>query len=236
MFLEENCKINICTRTEDACTATSDERIDRLSGEKGEKDAGSPASKQTRVLTTESGGNDDDECHQSAECRVLQVTPEPKKKEKRLQRQSASPVRSLPPVISVTPEPGPVGALSGVISDARSKSQEHLVQKREVPRSRRSMPRDVFTAGPSCQEPGIADSFSQLLSVLRLSGARALHQLVKQVEHKVSADAPEEKVREVELALCALLLVVAALIVIYICMPHTVTHHHHWDFFNPPKG
>ncbi|XP_031777275.1 titin isoform X3 [Nasonia vitripennis] len=98
-------------------------------------------------------------------------------------------------------------------------------------------------------EPSIADMSGQLLRALRHAGTRSLRHFVDSVvsrfaspdeveETGVTSAAgalSEEKVRRIELAMCALLILIAGLIIMCICTPRTVTHHHHWDYFNPPQ-
>lgn len=89
-------------------------------------------------------------------------------------------------------------------------------------------------------EPSIAEMTGQLLRALRQAGTRSLRHFVDSVvsrfETQGEVAGEEEKVRRVELAMCALLILIAGLIIVCICTPRTVTHHHHWDYFNPPKG
>ncbi|XP_014210881.1 serine/arginine repetitive matrix protein 2 isoform X2 [Copidosoma floridanum] len=95
-------------------------------------------------------------------------------------------------------------------------------------------------------EPSVADSAGELLRALRHAGNRSLRHFVDSVVSRFGAGGPDDddddgtaessqKLRRVELALCALLVLVACLIALCVCTPRTVTHHHHWDYFNPPQ-
>ncbi|XP_058805248.1 uncharacterized protein LOC131672200 [Phymastichus coffea] len=101
-------------------------------------------------------------------------------------------------------------------------------------------------------EPSITEMTGQLFRALSQAGSRSLRNFVDSVvsrfadstahPHDAATSAesqqvhiPDEKLRRVELAVCALLILIAGLIVFIICMPRTVTHHHHWDYFNPPQ-
>lgn len=167
-------------------------------------------------------------------------------------RQSASPVRSLPPVISVTPDASPPSPVSPqgapldqpqralLSSNVADVSNVESPLPRPLPKQfvvvpTSQIPREFFSLGDP-EQPGLADSLGQLLGVLRLTGLRATQHFVSFLESRMGRDSSEEKVREVEVAICALLLVIAALILVYVCSPHTITHHHHWDFLNPPQG
>ena len=90
------------------------------------------------------------------------------------------------------------------------------------------------------KEPTVIDMSRQLLRALTLAGTRSLRQFVDCVVSRFGVGEAEElgddeKIRRVELAICALLILVAGLIVVCICSPRNVTYHHHWDYFNPPK-
>ncbi|XP_012287405.1 uncharacterized protein LOC105703525 [Orussus abietinus] len=188
-------------------------------------------------------------------------------------RQTASPVKSMPPVISVTPDRTDTVPSQVVRSEAQpqraviSYSQEAV---EEIGRDTRedsqspvpSVPGQTtqFIAFPSSQipaqffslasptvfggearssriepEPDIVDTTQQLLRALRLAGTRAMRHFVGYVSTRMSSEESREKIREVELALCALLLLVAGLLIVCFGSPRTVTHHHHWDYFNPPQ-
>ncbi|XP_014222834.1 uncharacterized protein LOC106649756 isoform X2 [Trichogramma pretiosum] len=94
-------------------------------------------------------------------------------------------------------------------------------------------------------EPSVAETSRQLLRALGLTGSRALRQFVDSVVSRFNRQQQqddddgfpsEEKVRRVELAICALLVLIAGLILACFCSPrNVVTHHHHWDYFNPPQ-
>lgn len=211
-------------------------------------------------------------------------------------RQTASPVRSLPPVISVTPDtPDPIPGHS-ISRDARpqravisySSNAEHNVPKcaaqpqravishssdtdrlsqtgqREssqspVPSSQSPVPSfplstthfiafpasevppqffslsETPTSQRDAEEPGVIDTTQQLLRALRTAGIKAMRHFVRYLASTLSTDDTVEKVREVELAICALLLFIAGLLIYYFSSTRTVTYYHHWDYFNPPQ-
>lgn len=177
-------------------------------------------------------------------------------------RQTASPVRSLPPVISVTPDtPDSVtsrGTSSeiqpqrAVISYTSFTDQSDRESQRESSHSpscfalegthliafpASQIPSQFFSLAShrTDTEPSITDSTRQLIRVLRLAGLRAMRHFVNYMASMVGNEESREKIREVELTLCALLLLVAGLLIFYFSNPRTITHHHHWDYFNPPK-
>ncbi|XP_061933329.1 uncharacterized protein LOC107999356 isoform X2 [Apis cerana] len=177
-------------------------------------------------------------------------------------RQTASPVRSLPPVISVTPDtPDSVtsrGTSSeiqpqrAVISYTSFTDQSDRESQRESSHSpscfalegthliafpASQIPSQFFSLAShrTDTEPSITDSTRQLIRVLRLAGLRAMRHFVNYMATMVGNEESREKIREVELTLCALLLLVAGLLIFYFSNPRTITHHHHWDYFNPPK-
>lgn len=177
-------------------------------------------------------------------------------------RQTASPVRSLPPVISVTPDtPDSVtsrGTSSeiqpqrAVISYTSFTDQSDRESQRESSHSpscfalegthliafpASQIPSQFFSLAShrTDTEPSITDSTIQLIRVLRLAGLRAMRHFVNYMASMVGNEESREKIREVELTLCALLLLVAGLLIFYFSNPRTITHHHHWDYFNPPK-
>ncbi|KAK0092793.1 hypothetical protein PV326_000569 [Microctonus aethiopoides] len=84
-------------------------------------------------------------------------------------------------------------------------------------------------------EPSILDMTQQLVGALRLAGKRAMQHFINYIVSRVSHDESETKIREVELAICALLLIIVGLIIVCFAGPKTITHHHHWDYFNPPR-
>lgn len=205
-------------------------------------------------------------------------------------RQTASPVRSLPPVISVTPDtpdttPGhgipadarPQRAVISYSSDAQHDVPKHAAQPQRAVISHSSdtgrlpqtgqressespipssfplstthfiafpaseIPAQFFSLSdtPSSQrdaeEPGVIDTTQQLLRALRTAGIKAMRHFVRYLASTLSSDDTVEKVREVELAICALLLFIAGLLIYYFSSTRTVTYYHHWDYFNPPQ-
>ncbi|XP_043514118.1 uncharacterized protein LOC122530845 isoform X1 [Frieseomelitta varia] len=177
-------------------------------------------------------------------------------------RQTASPVRSLPPVISVTPdtpdsvashgstsEIQPQRAVVSYISYADQSDRESQRESSQSPISSFPIGGTHLIAFPASQvpsqflslanprpdtEPSITDSTRQLIRVLRLAGLKAMRHFVGYMSSMIGQES-REKIREVELTLCALLLLVAGLLIFFFSNPRTVTHHHHWDYFNPPK-
>lgn len=180
-------------------------------------------------------------------------------------RQTASPVRSLPPAISVTPDtPDTVkshGIPSNVVQPQRaviSYSSYRELSDRESHRESSISPTPSFPLGgthliafpvsdvpahflslanhrlPSV-EPGVTDSVRQLLRVLRVAVLKWTRRFVDHVSSVVGVDETREKVRELELVLCALMVLIAGLLIFFFSNTRSVTHHHHWDYFNPPK-
>lgn len=177
-------------------------------------------------------------------------------------RQTASPVRSLPPVISVTPDTpdsitsrgtsSEIQPQRAVISYTSFTDQSDRESQRESSHSpscfalegthliafpASQIPSQFFSLAShrTDTEPSITDSTRQLIRVLRLAGLRAMRHFVNYMASMVGNEESREKIREVELTLCALLLLVAGLLIFYFSNPRTITHHHHWDYFNPPK-
>ncbi|XP_034951193.1 titin [Chelonus insularis] len=187
-------------------------------------------------------------------------------------RQTASPVRSLPPVISVTPdtpdamhtfsettEIKPQRAIITYSSDIESSERPPSPSSRpSTPLSRpispplqnqqfiafsaSQIPSQFFTLSSLqrnshqiTDEPSIIDMTQQLIRALRLAGKRAMRHFVNYVVSRVSQEESEAKIKEIELAICALLLIIAGLIIVCFGAPKTITHHHHWDYFNPPR-
>ncbi|EZA53507.1 hypothetical protein X777_06981 [Ooceraea biroi] len=208
---------------------------------------------------------------------------------KSITRQTASPVRSLPPAISVTPDtpdtfvPGrgtpadaqpqratisysshtgrsvmkdakPQRAVISHISDADSSLTEEQRESSQSPAPSFPLSSTHFIAFPASEipaeffspsetptsqrtdsEPGVMDTTQQLLRALRLAGIKAMRHFVRYLTSTLSTEDTREKVREVELAICALLLLIAGLLIYYFGSTQTVTHYHHWDYFNPPQ-
>lgn len=180
-------------------------------------------------------------------------------------RQTASPVRSLPPTISVTPDtPDNLrGRITSEIQPQRAVISYSTYSERydgESQRESSQSPQPSLPSGgthliafPASQVPAqflslaaqssqqaddelsVMDSTRQLVRVLRLVGLRAMRYFVGYMSSMVGGEESMEKIREVELTLCALLLLIAGLLIFFFGNPRTVTHHHHWDYFNPPK-
>lgn len=184
-------------------------------------------------------------------------------------RQTASPVRSLPPVISVTPDtPDNVStpynvsnvalAQRAVISYSeeaeKSDRQETTRETSQFPITSNlpsgathfiafptsQIPAEFFslTTSPSTRvepEPSILESSKQLLRAIRIAGAKLIRDFASRLISRVSAEEATEKIRELELALCALLLVIAIILIVYFSNSRTIMHYHHWDYFNPPQ-
>ncbi|XP_076763963.1 uncharacterized protein LOC143431260 isoform X2 [Xylocopa sonorina] len=178
--------------------------------------------------------------------------------------ETASPVRSLPPAISVTPDTpdsvtnydttSEIQPQRAVISYAYADQSDRDSQRES---SQSPLPSNLPLGGthliafPASQvpaqfyslassqnvdvEPSVTDSTRQLIRVLRLAGLKAMRHFVGYMSSMVSGDESREKIREVEMTLCALLLLVTGLLIFLCSNPRTVTHHHHWDYFNPPK-
>ncbi|XP_054013155.1 titin isoform X1 [Hylaeus anthracinus] len=180
-------------------------------------------------------------------------------------RETASPIRSLPPAISVTPDTPDVpshGITSemqpqrAVISYTSHADQSDRDSQRELSQSPiTSFPitGTHLIAFPASQvpaqflaltsqtsqrvdsDPSIADSTRQLIRILRLTGIKAMRHFIGYMSTMTSGEPTTEKIRQVELTLCALLLLIAGLLIFFFGGTRTVTHHHHWDYFNPPK-
>ena len=178
-------------------------------------------------------------------------------------RQTASPVKSLPPVISVTPdipdtpinhiissEVLPQRAIISYSEPTEKESTREFIppcQDNSPPNAPQfvtfqtsQIPAQFFSlASPTTQqidtEPSITETTQELLRALRIAGTRALRHFVNYIVTRVGTEESVDKIRQVELALCALLLIIAGLLIILFGSPRTVTHHHHWDYFNPPQ-
>lgn len=186
-------------------------------------------------------------------------SPSPTIDGKRPVRQTASPVRSLPPVISVTPDipdavPSPIPEAQtqpqrGIISYTRSGEEETgpgvspslggaqfvAFPTSQIPASFFSLASPVDSRSEIESEPGLVETTQQLLRALRIAGTRAMRHFVGYIASRVSTEDRGEKIKEIELALCALLLLIAGLLIMCFGSPRTVTHYHHWDYFNPPQ-
>nr|XP_003702165.2 PREDICTED: titin isoform X1 [Megachile rotundata] len=178
------------------------------------------------------------------------------------ERQTASPVRSLPPAISVTPDTPDNVTHQGITSETQpqraviSYTSYTEVSDRDSQRESSQSPIPSFPLGgthliafPASQipsqflsltsqrvdsEPSVADSVRQLTRVLRLACIKAMRHFVRYAASMVGEES-REKIREVELTICAMLLLVTGLLIFLFGSTRTVTHHHHWDYFNPPK-
>lgn len=178
------------------------------------------------------------------------------------ERQTASPVRSLPPAISVTPDTPDNVTHQGITSETQpqraviSYTSYTEVSDRDSQRESSQSPIPSFPLGgthliafPASQipsqflsltnqridsEPSVADSVRQLTRVLRLACIKAMRHFVRYAASMVGEES-REKIREVELTICAMLLLVTGLLIFLFSSTRTVTHHHHWDYFNPPK-
>lgn len=84
-------------------------------------------------------------------------------------------------------------------------------------------------------EISLSETTRQMFRAIRIIGVRNLRHIVNYIASKVGREDASDKIREVELVLCALLLIVAGLLIISFGSPRNVTHHHHWDYFNPPQ-
>ena len=184
-------------------------------------------------------------------------------------RQTASPVKSLPPVISVTPD-APEMVRSRVESSEMSRPQRAVISyaeneelsaestnyrpasppvttesaiSRYIAFSTSQIPPEFFslasptttTARPVTEEPGVFELGQQLLRALSLASKRAMRHFVAYVVNRIGHEETDTKMREVEIALCALLLIVVGLLIVCFGGPRNITHHHHWDYFNPPR-
>ncbi|XP_063986320.1 titin [Diachasmimorpha longicaudata] len=191
-----------------------------------------------------------------------------------MSRETASPVRSLPPAISVTPdtvepslppeaptvlhkqfetsESKPQRATISYSAETSPESPESLERSSPIPpqfiafQTSQIPPQFFALSSPQIQthqqvsnsgndEPGVIDMTQQLLRALRRAGKRAMRHFVSYVVSRVSQEETDAKIREVELTLCALLLIIAGLLIVCFAAPRTVNHHHHWDYFNPPR-
>ncbi|XP_033212608.1 uncharacterized protein LOC117170155 isoform X2 [Belonocnema kinseyi] len=178
-------------------------------------------------------------------------------------RQTASTIKSLPPVISVTPdtmdtpvchtissESRPQRAIMSYCEKKTEKSHEEITQTSQdtllrdftqcITLQTSQIPDKFFSpASPTTQkvetEPNITETTQQLLKALRIIGIRKMRQFVNYIASRVGREESSDKIKDVELILCALLLIVAGLIIMIFATPCTVAHHHHWDYFNPPQ-
>lgn len=179
-------------------------------------------------------------------------------------RQTASPVRSLPPAISVTPDTPDCAASHGISSREMqpqraiiSYSSYRELSDRDSHRESSISPTPSFPIGgthliafPASEvpanflslasqrapaEPNVTDSIRQLVRVLRVAVLKATTRFVDHLSSVVGADEARDKIREVELVLCGLMVLVAGLLIFFFTNARSVTHHHHWDYFNPPK-
>lgn len=178
-------------------------------------------------------------------------------------RQTASPVKFLPPVISVTldtldtpvchtisSESKPQRAIISYSEKRTEQSHTEITQSSQdtspfsltqfVTFQTSQIPAKFFClASPTTQqvetEPNITETTQQLLKALRIIGTRTMRQFVNYIASRVGREESSDKIKDVELILCALLLIVAGLIIMIFGSPRTVTHHHHWDYFNPPQ-
>lgn len=73
------------------------------------------------------------------------------------------------------------------------------------------------------------------MRVLRVAVLKATKRFVDHLSSVVGVDEAREKIRDVELVLCGLMVLVAGLLIFFFTNSRSVTHHHHWDYFNPPK-
>ncbi|XP_072766802.1 uncharacterized protein [Anoplolepis gracilipes] len=206
---------------------------------------------------------------------------------KSIMRQTASPVRSLPPAISVTPDTPdsivqrhgtsvnaqpqravisyssdtrqsvfkdaqPQRAVISHSSDTGQSLEERQRESSESPVSSFPLNSTHFIAFPASEipiqffslsetnrcinaEPGIIDTTQQLLRALRSASIKAIRHFIRYLTSILSVDDTREKIREVELVICALLLLIVGLLIYYFSSTQTVTHLHHWDYFNPPQ-
>lgn len=181
-------------------------------------------------------------------------------------RQTASPVKSLPPVISVTPDtPAPIQNSVDTPSEMSLPQRAVLsyVQQaspRPPPASpsitanapryvtfatNSEIPPEFFAlASPSLPpaapartvlEPGVFELGQQLLQAFKVAIKRAMRHFVGYIVNRIGHEETDTKMREVEIALCALLLIIVGLLIVCFSGPRTITHHHHWDYFNPPR-
>lgn len=180
-------------------------------------------------------------------------------------RQTASPVRSLPPAISVTPDiPDEISThnVSDVVQPQRAiisysphveSQRDTLIESSRLPEScfpqgathfiafpASQFPREIFSLSDQMtqridSDQTVTDSMLQLLRVLRITGVRAMRYFTGYLSSITSGEESEEKIREVELTLCAILLLIAGLLIYFFNNPRIVTHHHHWDYINPPQ-
>ncbi|XP_014607342.1 PREDICTED: uncharacterized protein LOC106788525 isoform X1 [Polistes canadensis] len=187
-------------------------------------------------------------------------------------RQTASPIRSLPPVISVTPDTPDTTSTPYNVSNVTqaqhavisySEDPEISSDNQEAPRESLQSPTTSnlsssgvthFIAFPTSQIPEeflslvrspstrvvepeltIRESSRQLLRAIRIVGAKLIRDFASHLVSRVGAEDAAGKIRELELALCALLLVIAILLIVYFSNSRTIMHYHHWDYFNPPQ-
>ncbi|XP_043287203.1 uncharacterized protein [Venturia canescens] len=185
-------------------------------------------------------------------------------------RQTASPVKSLPPVISVTPDTpdsrkNNVDASSEITMPQRavlSYVQEESLPPPPPPSSITSgqtrlvafttssqIPAEFLALASSpplavtatsetatnVREPDVLDLGWQLAQALRIAIKRAMRHFVGYIVNRIGHEDTDTKMREIEIALCALLLIIVGLLIICFSAPRTITHHHHWDYFNPPR-
>ncbi|XP_051174950.1 uncharacterized protein LOC127290429 isoform X2 [Leptopilina boulardi] len=154
-----------------------------------------------------------------------------------LPRQIPSVVKSFTPVTN-TLEIRPTHGTSLEMSSQQTitshvNGSEFTIETSQIP------PQFFSLASPISQpvetELSLTETTRQLLRAIRIVGTRNLRHFVNYIASRVGREEASDKIREVELVLCALLLIVAGLLIVLFGSPRTVTHHHHWDYFNPPQ-
>ncbi|KAG7189798.1 hypothetical protein KM043_017458 [Ampulex compressa] len=220
------------------------------------------------IVAAPSRPNDEERSHDSTDKTARKSrsrSPSPSKGITRAVRQTASPVRSLPPVISVTPDTPdtpPVHGKTGEPQRAVISYSSHVERsQRDSPQREASqspppslpMAGAHFIAFPASQiptrffsmaedtdrrlqaDPSVTETTLQLLRALRLAGISAMRHFIGYLASNIGTENSRDKIKEVELTLCALLLLIAGLLIYFFGSERTVTYHHHWDYFNPPK-
>ena len=155
---------------------------------------------------------------------------------------------SIPRDTSSSPPPARESSSSPIMllretSQSPSHSSTNVTQFIAFPTSQ--IPSEFFSlANPSSSlttnnqrvevDPNVLEMTMQLLRALKIAGTQSLRSFVDSVVSRFGCE-DSDKVRQVELALCALLVLIAGLILLSICSPKTVMHHHHWEYFNPPQ-
>lgn len=268
------------SRTEDACTATSNEEINKSSEEvltspkiesTIETGSGRVAlenveitetnkvveqmprlSMQTEILQKQvlqvENLKPESEINAEVGCTSSRETSVEKEKFRSSSRSSTPPcdhplhktttlAQSIPPVKNTSNIRTTHETTSNVLPQRTIISH---IDGREYTLETSQIPAQFFSLASPISQPveteiSLTETTRQLFRAIRIIGTRNLRHFVNYIASRVGREEASDKIREVELVLCALLLIVAGLLIMLFGSPRTVTHHHHWDYFNPPQ-